>query len=288
MNDTEKPNLKQGIPAASLPDNGNLLGTVEGDQVVLLRRGAEFFALSAHCTHYGGPLAEGLVVGDTVRCPWHHACFSLRTGEALRAPALDPVSCWRVEERGDKIFVREKITAPAPKPLRDAPASVVIVGGGAAGLAAANMLRREGYDGHLTIVSADDSPPGDRPNLSKDYLAGTAKEDWVPLRSMTRERDVHFAGDLSREGPSVAYRASILNMIRSASIMAWAIALSLAGEGRPSQLVRCLAARILAAIKRTRLRPSSMQRRISVFAFCSPQVFRELDLNAAKSGIEGQ
>ena len=46
-----------------------------------------------------------------------------------------------------------------------------------------SMLRREGYDGPVTMISADDSPPVDRPNLSKDYLAGTAKEDWIPLRA---------------------------------------------------------------------------------------------------------
>ena len=150
---------------------------------MLVRRGDEFFAVSAFCSHYHGPLAEGLLVGDTVRCPWHHACFSLRTGEALRAPALDAITCWKVEVQGDQLFVREKLparaTAPAP---RSAPDSIVIVGGGAAGLAAADMLRREGYDGPLTMISADDSPPCDRPNLSKDYLAGTAQEDWIPLR----------------------------------------------------------------------------------------------------------
>ena len=62
---------------------------------------------------------------------------------------------------------------------------IVIVGGGAAGLAAADMLRREGYDGPLTMISADDSPPCDRPNLSKDYLAGTAQEEWIPLRAVS-------------------------------------------------------------------------------------------------------
>lgn len=183
MNDGLKPDLRNGVSVASLPDDGHLLGVVDGDDVLLVRRDGEFFAVGAHCTHYHGPLAEGLVVGDTVRCPWHHACFSLRTGEALRAPALDPISCWRVERDGDMVLVREKLTPAASRRAINSPSSVVIVGGGAAGLAAADMLRREGYDGPLTIVSADDAPPVDRPNLSKDYLAGSAQEDWVPLRS---------------------------------------------------------------------------------------------------------
>lgn len=185
MNDVQKPDLKNGVPLASIPENGRLLGTVDGDDVLLARRGAEFFAVGAYCTHYHGPLADGLVVNDEVRCPWHHACFSLRTGEALRAPALDAIQCWRVEREGDRVFVREK-TAPAG-PLKTAnkehPASVVIVGGGAAGLAAADMLRRHGYSGAVTMISADSDPPCDRPNLSKDFLAGTAQDEWIPLRA---------------------------------------------------------------------------------------------------------
>jgi NADPH-dependent 2,4-dienoyl-CoA reductase/sulfur reductase-like enzyme/nitrite reductase/ring-hydroxylating ferredoxin subunit len=183
MEDAAKPDFKDGFPVQNLRDNATVLGQADGEDVILVRRGDQFFAIGAHCTHYHGPLAEGLVVGDTVRCPWHHACFSLKTGEALRAPALDPVSCWRVEKVGDKVFVREKLTERPKKPsARSLPSSVVIVGGGAAGLAAADMLRREGYDGRVTMISADESGPVDRPNLSKDFLAGTASEDWIPLR----------------------------------------------------------------------------------------------------------
>jgi len=183
---TPKPDLKGGVSFRDVPDRGTLLGQVGTDEVVLVRQGDDLFAVGAHCTHYHGPLAEGLIAGDTVRCPWHHACFSLRTGEALRAPALDPVACWRVERVGDTVFVREKLAQPGPGTARRAaqpvPTSVVIIGGGAAGLAAADMLRREGYEGAVTVISADESPPVDRPNLSKDYLAGTAQDDWIPLR----------------------------------------------------------------------------------------------------------
>ena len=156
-------------------------------RVMLVRRGDEVFAVGAPCTHYHGPLADGLVVGDTVRCPWHHACFSLRTGEALRAPALDPIACWRVERSGDTVFVREKRAEPQPAPARRSRRRArrrrsSSSAAARAGLAAAEMLRREGYDGPITMISADDAPPVDRPNLSKDYLAGTAPEDWIPLR----------------------------------------------------------------------------------------------------------
>ena len=183
---TPRPDFKDGFALAGLPDGGTVLGRVDTEDAILVRQGDRLFAVGAHCTHYHGPLADGLVVGETVRCPWHHASFSLRTGEALRAPALDSISSWRVERVGDMVYAREKQTPPAAgasSASRRMPASVVIVGGGGAGLAAADMLRRCGYGGTLTMLSADDAAPSDRPNLSKDFLAGTAQEDWIPLRS---------------------------------------------------------------------------------------------------------
>jgi NADPH-dependent 2,4-dienoyl-CoA reductase/sulfur reductase-like enzyme/nitrite reductase/ring-hydroxylating ferredoxin subunit len=186
-NVADSPDFAAGIPVSDLPDGGMLAGRVGEDSVLLARRGTEFFAVGAQCSHYGGPLAEGLLVDDTVRCPWHHACFSLRTGEALRAPALAPVACWAVEQRDGRVYVQGKKEAAAARPTRSVvstgmPARIVIVGGGAAGFAAAEMLRRERFEGSLVMVSADDTPPVDRPNLSKDYLAGNAPEDWIPLR----------------------------------------------------------------------------------------------------------
>jgi len=197
MNDSEKLDLSNGVPLASIPDGGKLLGVVRGEDVLVVRRGVELFAVGPHCTHYHGPLADGLVVDDEVRCPWHHACFSLRTGEALRAPALDPIACWHVEQAGENVFIREKIASAAPKPgsTTTHPSSVIIIGGGAAGLAAADMLRRQGYGGPLTMISADTAPPVDRPNLSKDFLAGTAPDEWIPLRppEWYAERNIDLA-----------------------------------------------------------------------------------------------
>jgi NADPH-dependent 2,4-dienoyl-CoA reductase/sulfur reductase-like enzyme/nitrite reductase/ring-hydroxylating ferredoxin subunit len=196
MNDTATtlagPDLAMGVPISKIDDGGMLLGHANGEPVVLARRGHELFAFDAFCTHYGAPLADGLLVDDTVRCPWHHACFSLRTGEALRAPALNNISCWRVEQRGGNAHVGEKLERPAPQPSSAAaamPRSVVIVGGGAAGNAAAEMLRREGYSGGITMLSADQSGPCDRPNLSKGYLAGMAPPESNPLRSLEFYRE---------------------------------------------------------------------------------------------------
>jgi NADPH-dependent 2,4-dienoyl-CoA reductase/sulfur reductase-like enzyme/nitrite reductase/ring-hydroxylating ferredoxin subunit len=173
--------LTRGVSAASIADGGMVAGRVGEADVLLVRSTGEFFAVRAQCTHYRGPLAEGIIVGNTIRCPLHHACFDLATGDALRAPALDPLPCWRVERQGGTVFVREPLPAPTPQARTSQPSSIVIVGGGAAGLAAADMLRREGYDGAVAMVSADTDPPVDRPNLSKDYLAGEAQDDWIPL-----------------------------------------------------------------------------------------------------------
>jgi apoptosis-inducing factor 3 len=178
------PDLTQGVALSEIADGGMLVGHVGGDDVLLARQGSEIFAVGAHCSHYHGPLAEGLLVGDTVRCPWHHACFSLRTGEPVHPPALNSIDCWSVEQKAGKVFVKDKrATKPAVRRMpANPPGRIVIVGGGAAGFAAAEMLRRQDYKGSIVMLSNDDAAPVDRPNLSKDYLAGNAPEEWIPLR----------------------------------------------------------------------------------------------------------
>ncbi|HWU54773.1 MAG TPA: Rieske 2Fe-2S domain-containing protein, partial [Rhizomicrobium sp.] len=177
------PDFVKGVPAADIPDGGMLVGRAGDEEVLVARVGGELFAVGAHCTHYHGPLGEGLIVGDTVRCPWHHAHFCLRTGVARAAPALDPLKRWTVRETGGLILVGQELTEPAAKPAsRSRIRRVVVVGGGAAGFAAAEMLRREGFDGSVTLLSADADAPYDRPNCSKDYLAGQAQPEWMPLR----------------------------------------------------------------------------------------------------------
>src|SRR5882672_2043136 len=189
------PDFTQGVRSSSISDGQSLLGHIGDDAVLLVRQGAEVFAIGAECTHYHGPLAEGVVEDGVVRCPWHHACFDLRTGEALHAPALSPLACWKVERQGDTVIVKEKIEQPKPRPRgkpSNAPNRIVIVGGGAAGFAAAEMLRRQDFAGSIVMLSNDEAPPVDRPNLSKDYLAGSAPEDWLPLRPDDFYRDNHI------------------------------------------------------------------------------------------------
>jgi len=177
------PDFSEGFPISEIARGATIAGRVGDEPVLLSNFDGEFFAIGGSCTHYGGVLGDGVIDAGVVRCPLHHACFDLKTGTALRAPALDPVSCWIVEIEGDHAFVRrrtdvERKAAPSPADAT----KIVIVGGGAAGLACALELRRLGYSGAVTIVSADADPPCDRPNLSKDYLAGTAQEEWLWLR----------------------------------------------------------------------------------------------------------
>ncbi|HXX69516.1 MAG TPA: FAD-dependent oxidoreductase [Polyangiaceae bacterium] len=176
------PDFTQGVAVSDVPEGGVLLGHAGGEAVLLVRRGSDVSAIGATCTHYGGPLAEGLVVDDAIRCPWHHACFSLRTGEALRAPALNPVPCFRVHSEGGRVRITGKEDGALTKRMTSGPSSVVIVGAGAAGNACAERLRQQGYGGPIALIGAEGTPPIDRPNLSKDYLAGNAPEEWMTLR----------------------------------------------------------------------------------------------------------
>ncbi|MDQ2795059.1 MAG: FAD-dependent oxidoreductase [Bacteroidota bacterium] len=170
-----------GIALTDLADGAMLRGHAHGEPVLLVRRGAELLAVGAICTHFGAPLETGLLVGDTVRCPWHHACFSLRTGAALRAPALDPLPRWTVEQRDGRVYVTGKQehdplapdSPPASTKNDSQPKQVVIIGAGGAGSAAAEMLRREGYAGRITLLDEEADVPCDRTVLSKSFAPDT-------------------------------------------------------------------------------------------------------------------
>jgi NADPH-dependent 2,4-dienoyl-CoA reductase/sulfur reductase-like enzyme/nitrite reductase/ring-hydroxylating ferredoxin subunit len=184
---SDHPDLTLGVAAREIPFEGVFAGVVGEDPVILARVDGAIVALDGACTHYSGALHEGFRVGRTINCPLHHACFDLGTGLALKAPALAPLNRWKVEEEGDRVFVREKLPKGGESfaPGRDAssdPKSIVIIGGGAAGFAAAQRLRDLDFAGALTLISADQDPPYDRPNVSKDYLSGDAEPAWMPLK----------------------------------------------------------------------------------------------------------
>jgi NADPH-dependent 2,4-dienoyl-CoA reductase/sulfur reductase-like enzyme/nitrite reductase/ring-hydroxylating ferredoxin subunit len=184
MSDTSAPDLvRDGFDPAAVDVGGMLAGTVDGEDALVVRNEDGLHALGATCTHYGGPLAEGAFDGRTVRCPWHDACFDVRTGQAERAPAFDPVVSYALEERDGRVHV----TGPAEHAgvaarqtaLRE---PVVVLGAGAAGFAFVHRLRQRGYAEPVVVLSQDEAAPYDRPNVSKDYLAGGMDPSWMPLR----------------------------------------------------------------------------------------------------------
>ncbi|MEO8215593.1 MAG: FAD-dependent oxidoreductase [Acidobacteriota bacterium] len=197
------PDLTLGIETSDIPQSGMIVGHVSGEAVLVCRTDAGLFAVGATCTHYGGPLAEGMLTDTEIHCPWHHGTFDLRNASVVSPPPFNPLQCWRTELQGDRIIVREKVATQVSPSSIDTPSSMVILGGGAAGHSAAETLRREGYRGSIRMISADRDLPFDKPNLSKDYLAGTAPEEWIPLRDAAFYRQQEIAVKLNTRVTSI-------------------------------------------------------------------------------------
>lgn len=246
------PDFTVGVPASDLAEKRPLLGHAGADAVLLTRCEGKFYAVGAKCPHYGAPLAEGTVVDGTIRCPWHHSAFNLETGTLVRPPALDDLPCWNVEVHDGHVTVGAKRdSAASPRVTTDGqhPGSIVIVGGGAAGLVASDTLRRAGYAGPVTMVSADGVGPVDRPNLSKDYLAGNAPEEWMPLRpdDWYREHEITLRLGRRATGLDPVARVVILDDATTLSYDALLIATGAdpirlpSGDGPPIHYLRTLA-----------------------------------------------
>jgi NADPH-dependent 2,4-dienoyl-CoA reductase/sulfur reductase-like enzyme/nitrite reductase/ring-hydroxylating ferredoxin subunit len=174
--------------------------TIEETTILLARVGESYHALTPHCPHYGAPLAKGALFDGRIVCPWHHACFDAATGDLLEPPSLDALACHPVTIENGEVIVH----LPEDVPDRRTPAmagrdaavsdSVAIIGGGAAGYMAAQTLREDGFTGRVVMITRENRPPYDRPNLSKDYLHGEADPEWMPLRSeeFFREHDIEL------------------------------------------------------------------------------------------------
>ena len=195
MPKSDRPDLAEGIPQEALAPGQMIEGTYADERVLLARVEEDFYAVGGVCTHYGAPLCEGLLSGRTVLCPWHHARFDLESGRAAAPPALSGLQRYQVVVESGRARVLGPLPAPrpSPRPARG-PDSVVIVGAGAAGAIAAETLREEGFQGRVTLLEGEPNGPVDRPNLSKEYLAGNAPEEWIPLRSndFYRERGIEL------------------------------------------------------------------------------------------------
>jgi len=173
------------IPQSELPQNGHSKKfEFEETAVLVACVDSEYFAVAPECTHWHGPLDEGMICGHTVMCPWHHACFDLRNGNPVEPPALDGIQTYPTHLENNALSIDMTVPETSPSVVSaEEDIAIVIVGGGAAGQAAAEELRHQGFEGQIIILSEAASVPVDRPNLSKDYLAGNADPDWIPLRS---------------------------------------------------------------------------------------------------------
>jgi apoptosis-inducing factor 3 len=173
-----------GVADTLLRDGQMQRFDIDGKAILLTRIDGQYHAVRATCSHYGGPLDEGALSGTTVICPWHHACFDVRTGVRLEPPALNDIPRFAVKVENGAVMVDTEPLATAAIPAGNEGDTrvFVIIGGGAAGNAAAEELRRQGFGGRIVMLSASAQVPIDRPNVSKDYLDGHAKAEWMPLR----------------------------------------------------------------------------------------------------------
>ncbi|MGJ3253899.1 MAG: FAD-dependent oxidoreductase [Elainellaceae cyanobacterium] len=163
---------------------------VDQTPVLLARVGDEFYASGANCTHYGAPLARGALTGTRVVCPWHNACFDVTTGEQQQPPGLDDLPQFQVHVNNGNVAVTVPDEAPRQQPPPMAsydpdadPRVFVVIGAGAAGINAVETLRKDGFQGRVIMVTADDELPYDRTKASKQYLSGNASENSMLLRS---------------------------------------------------------------------------------------------------------
>ncbi len=169
------------------------------NKVLLIRLKGKFHAVGSVCTHYGGPLAEGVLSGARVYCPWHQSVFNAISGDLEEPPGFDAVPRFEVRVEGDQVIVAvpdEKVERRTMAMCRgDSRAdsrTFVILGAGGAGNAAAETLRQVGFKGKLVMLTREQALPYDRPLLSKGYLSGEAGAEWLPWRTpeFYREHDI--------------------------------------------------------------------------------------------------
>jgi len=209
-----------------------------GAEILLARVNGNYHAVAAHCTHYGAPLVDGVLNGERVVCPWHHACFNVATGDLEEPPALDSLPCFPVRVENGKVFVdvpenaNDRRMPPMTKRQRIDKRVFVIVGGGAAGYTAAQTLREDGFTGRLIMITRETHLPYDRPNLSKEYLQGKADPAWMPLRSdeFFAEHDIEVISD--REVERVDAAKKLINFTDGKSLLCDRLLVATGGEPR--------------------------------------------------------
>eukprot|EP00731_Ephydatia_muelleri_P011007 Em0005g1593a len=136
---------------------------VGGAKVLLIKQNGVFSAIGSKCTHLGAPLVKGCLGQGRVRCPWHGACFNIKTGDIEDFPGLDGLQTYKVFIEAENVVVKadkkslesHKRTGICPFAPKDGEKTFLIIGGGPAGLECAETLRREGFKGKAMSVTAE-------------------------------------------------------------------------------------------------------------------------------------
>uniref|UniRef100_A0A672JIY8 Apoptosis inducing factor mitochondria associated 4 n=1 Tax=Salarias fasciatus TaxID=181472 RepID=A0A672JIY8_SALFA len=145
---------------------------VADQKVLLVRIQGQFYAVGSQCSHYNAPLIKGALVGDRVRCPFHGACFSVKTGDIEEYPGLDCLPSYKVKVVDGNVYVSisKSLSKRVKEMCRMSPdikQVVLLVGGGPASLVCAETLRQNCFQGRIVILTKDTLAPFDKPKLSK-------------------------------------------------------------------------------------------------------------------------
>jgi NADPH-dependent 2,4-dienoyl-CoA reductase/sulfur reductase-like enzyme/nitrite reductase/ring-hydroxylating ferredoxin subunit len=178
----EKGEWKKAIRESELAEGTAVGVEIEDAKILLARSEGRIYACGNECSHYQARLSDGVLAGHVVTCRSHNARFDVRTGRMLAAPALDDLPSWEVKVESGDVYVRQISKGAIPMPEGEDDRTFLIVGAGAAGNAAAEMLRREGFCGRIVMATGEPVGPYDRTMLSKDFLSGEAPAKWLPLR----------------------------------------------------------------------------------------------------------
>lgn len=225
VNDLQDGEMKQ----VSVGETDVLLARVEG----------KFHAIGAYCTHYKAPLVEGVMSGDRVICPWHNSCFNLVTGDQQEPPGLDSQPCYQVRVEGDRVIVsvpttalEQRIPAMAQYNPDADKRTFVVLGAGAAGSAAVEVLRQAGFQGRIVMVTREDQLPYDRTWLSKDYFIGNVSKDQMPLRSLDFYKDHNIEILFNKQAVRVDAAAKTIAFEDGSSMTYDALLLATGGKPR--------------------------------------------------------
>ncbi|ESO97239.1 hypothetical protein LOTGIDRAFT_214061 [Lottia gigantea] len=170
-----------------IQDGGMKEVEIDGNKILLVQECEQYYAVGGKCSHYGAPLANGSLCKGVVRCPWHGACFDVKTGDIEDFPGLDSLPTYQVVVKSGKIYLKDGGNLASTKRVKsmcrqnaDNRKTFILIGGGPASVVCSETLRQEGFTGRIVIISKEPTLPYDRPKLSK---AMDSKPEAIALRN---------------------------------------------------------------------------------------------------------